>query len=189
VKTWIISRYYAIVDATLLAEATLNRRVQYHWGGFGLSRTRANYSINLSALHATCESNYFRLLQLFPDYETSNFREFVLSGGERVRIDVVERCRYTTCLKVFQQGGLNGWLSSPRFEVRVYHDARMAEVVSFQSRQRTAARYEYPNPEMHARDEKAQQNLFLAEWLSHCQEQGCSEEGLSAALPGAVDAS
>jgi uncharacterized protein YqiB (DUF1249 family) len=154
-----------------------------------LSQKQANYSINLSALHATCESNYFRLLQLFPDYETSNFREFNLSGGERVRIDIVERCRYTTCMKVHQQGGLNGWLTSPQFEVRVYHDARMAEVIGFQSRRRAAARYPYPNPDMHARDEKAQQNLFLAEWLGHCLEQGCSVEGFAASLPGAVDAS
>ena len=63
------------------------------------------------------------LLQLFPDYETSNFREFNLSAGERVRIDVIERCRYTTCLKVTQQGGLTGWLSSPQFELRVYAES------------------------------------------------------------------
>ena len=51
-------------------------------------------------MHATCESNYVRQLQLFPDYETSNTREFQLNDGARVRIEVVERCRYTTLMHV-----------------------------------------------------------------------------------------
>ena len=69
-----------------------------------MSRTSGNrYSIDLATLHATCESNYARLMRLFPDYETANYREFQLSGGHRVRIDIVERCRYTTLMKVCQQ--------------------------------------------------------------------------------------
>ncbi len=154
-----------------------------------MGRSQPNYSVNLSVLHATCDSNYVRLLQLFPDYESRNYREFQLGGGERVRLDVIERCRYTTTLKVRQQGGNSEWLNAPQFEVRVYHDARMAEVISFQSQRRASARNDYPNPDMHARDEKTQQNLFLAEWLSHCLAHGCSDEGLPVARPGAVDAS
>jgi uncharacterized protein YqiB (DUF1249 family) len=146
------------------------------------------YKVDIAALHATCESNYLRLMQLFPDYETSNYREFELGSGERVRIDVVDRSRYTTQLKVCQQGG-NDWLIAPRFELRAYHDARMVEVISFQSRRRVEARYDYPNADMHAPDEKAQQNLFLAEWLSHCLEQGCSTLDLANLAAGIADPS
>ncbi len=146
------------------------------------------YSVDIAALHATCESNYARLMQLFPDYETVNHREFQLPGGQRVRIDVVERCRYTTLLKVCQQGG-DAWLMAPRFDLRAYHDARMVEVTSFQSRRHIEARYDYPNDDMHARDEKAQQNIFLAEWLSHCIEQGCSVLELPSLAAGTADAS
>ncbi len=138
-----------------------------------MSRTSCNrYSIDLATLHATCEGNYARLMRLFPDYETSNYREFQLSDGHRVRIDIVERCRYTTLMKVCQQGSLENWLVPPRFDLRVYHDARMVEVTGFQTRQQVEARYDYPNPSMHARDEKTQQNLFLSDWLSHCLLQG-----------------
>jgi uncharacterized protein YqiB (DUF1249 family) len=144
--------------------------------------------VDLAGLHATCESNYARLLQLFPDYETANLREFQLSTGERVRIDVFERCRYTTVLKVCQQGG-EGWLVAPRFELRVYHDARMVEVTAFQSQKRVEARYSYPNPAMHAPDEKAQQNAFLAEWLSHCLASGRSALTLPGLVSGTADAS
>jgi uncharacterized protein YqiB (DUF1249 family) len=127
-------------------------------------------------------------MQLFPDYETTNYREFQLGSGERVRIDVVERSRYTTQLRICQQGG-EGWLAAPRFDLRAYHDARMVEVISFQSQRHIEARYDYPNTDMHAPDEKAQQNIFLAEWLSHCLEQGCSTLDLPSLAAGIADAS
>jgi len=152
-----------------------------------LRRTFCRYSVDLAALHATCESNYARLMQLFPDYETANSREFQLSSGARVCIEVVERCRYTTLINVSQKGGANAWLSAPRFDVRVYHDARMAEVTAFQSQRQIAGRYDYPNPAMHARDEKAQQNVFLAEWLSHCLHQGHSADALPRLVTGIAD--
>lgn len=146
------------------------------------------YSVDLAALHATCESNYARLMQLFPDYETANHREFELASGARVRIDVVERCRYTTLLKVCQQGG-EGWLSAPRFELRAYHDARMVEVAAFQAQRHIKGRYSYPNADMHAPDEKAQQNMFLAEWLGHCLAQGQNLIDLPNLTAGTADAS
>ena len=154
-----------------------------------MSRKRGNYSVNLAAMHATCESNYVRLLQLFPDYETSNTREFQLHDGARVRIEVVERCRYTTLMHVQQHGSGSTWLLAPRFDLRAYHDARMVEVTGFQAQRRVAARYEYPNRLMHSRDEKSQQNLFLAEWLSYCLQQGCSSVAVPLPVKGAVDAS
>ena len=158
-------------------------------GDKGVSRKRGKYSVNLAAMHATCECNYVRLLQLFPDYETYNSREFQLPDGARVRIEVVERCRYTTLMRVQQHGSVNAWLSAPRFDLRAYHDARMVEVTGFQAQSRVAARYEYPNRQMHSQDEKAQQNLFLAEWLSYCLQQGCSSVEVPVPLKGAVDAS
>ena len=33
-------------------------------------------------------------------------------------------------------------------------------------------RYEYPNRHMYQSDEKAQFNVFLGEWLSHCLDRG-----------------
>ncbi len=155
----------------------------------GTARGSGKYRVNLAALHATCESNYARLMQLFPDYESANSREFKLRDGARVCIEVTERCRYTTLLRIHQTGSTSQWLQAPQFELRAYHDARMVEVTSFQALRRAAARYDYPNSGMHARDEKSQQNLFLAEWLSHCLEQGSSTVELSLSRPGPVDAS
>lgn len=129
--------------------------------------------IDLAALHAVCEANYARLLRLFPDYQSCNQREFYV-GSSHVLLEVVERCRYTTIFNLCQHQGEARWLGGLRAEVRAYHDAGMLEVSSFQSHQRIAPRYAYPNEKMHQRDEKAQQNRFLADWLEHCLENGLS---------------
>ena len=60
----------------------------------------------------------------------------------------------------------------PAMVVRLYHDARMAEVISSQDIKQIKPRYDYPNAAMHHPDEKQQINLFLKEWLQLCHELG-----------------
>jgi uncharacterized protein len=57
-------------------------------------------------------------------------------------------------------------------DVRLYHDASLAEVVKCQRYQSFSPRYEYPNVDMHQIDEKAQMNRFLGELLTHCLSHG-----------------
>lgn len=128
---------------------------------------------DLTDLHAVCDANYVRLLRLFPDYENCNGRE-LLVGASRVRLAVMERCRYTTMFHLHQQCADSRWLGRLRMEVRAYHDVRMLEVVVFQSARQVAARYRYPNEQMFSQDEKYQQNRFLADWLEHCLQNGRS---------------
>jgi uncharacterized protein YqiB (DUF1249 family) len=59
-----------------------------------------------------------------------------------------------------------------RGDVRLYHDASVAEVVKCQRYQSFSPRYEYPNVDMHQIDEKVQMNRFLGELLSHCLSHG-----------------
>ena len=56
--------------------------------------------------------------------------------------------------------------------MRLYHDARMAEVCVSQQISRLQSSYHYPNEKMHHRDEKEQCNHFLAEWLRFCLAHG-----------------
>ena len=147
------------------------------------NRKRA-FRLDLAELHAVCEANYARLLRLFPDYEASNSRELAV-GDARVRLEVVERCRYTTIFRLFQQQAEARWLGQLNVEVRAYHDAGMLEVGVFQSHRRIQGRYAYPNEHMFQRDEKSQQNRFLADWLEHCLQNGRAP---MAALAPAVDA-
>lgn len=128
---------------------------------------------DLAGLHAACEANYARLLRLFPDYEQSNSREFELCGA-RVRLEVIERSRYTTIFRCFQYHSGSHWLESLKVDLRAYHDAGMVEVGAFQSHRNIQPRYDYPNPAMYQQDEKVQQNLFLADWLEYCLQSGFS---------------
>ncbi|MDI6527280.1 DUF1249 domain-containing protein [Pseudomonas otitidis] len=133
---------------------------------------RDRYRVDLAGLQAACEANYARLMRLLPQMrEAQASRRVALSQGEHLlgvlALDVVEACPYTTTLKVRQELPLP-WLPSPQLEVRVYHDARMAEVVAAENARRLRSFYPYPNVDMHQPDEKSQLNLFLGEWLSHC---------------------
>ena len=60
----------------------------------------------------------------------------------------------------------------PRMTLRLYHDARMAEVISCQDIRQVKPRYDYPNTQMHHPDEKQQMNVFLKEWLQLCHQLG-----------------
>ena len=71
-----------------------------------------------------------------------------------MRLEVVERCRYTTIFHLHQQHAEARWLGRLRVEVRAYHDAGMLEVGMFQSHRQVAARYQYPNEQMFQQDEK-----------------------------------
>ncbi|BAN50939.1 DUF1249 domain-containing protein [Metapseudomonas resinovorans] len=133
---------------------------------------RDRYRVDLVGLQAACEANYARLMRLLPQMrEVRGSRRVALSQGERLlgvlTLEVVDACPYTTTLRVRQEHSLP-WLPAPQLEVRVYHDARMAEVVGAENARRIRSVYPYPNADMHQPDEKSQLNLFLGEWLSHC---------------------
>jgi len=123
--------------------------------------------------------------------------------SHNVCIEVIERARYTTTVVVSQENQhniaesgdrsgdgeeadgngcvLDRW-AAPELTVRLYHDARMAEVIGWQRHRYLKARYEYPNRHMYHSDEKAQFNLFLSEWLNHCLHQGHVVDDLVAPL-------
>lgn len=137
-----------------------------------MSLVRERYRVDLPELQSSCEVNYARLMRLLPDMRASPApRRIALSQGEHALgelvLSVLESSPYTSLLEVRQEGWL-AWLPLPRFEVRVYHDARMAEVVAAQRVRRLRGLYRYPNAQMHQPDEKTQLNLFLGEWLEHC---------------------
>ena len=112
--------------------------------------------------------------------------EAALKNSPVVEFVVLERSRFTTLLRLTlgresDLGALpeSAWLSritSPHMTVRVYHDARSAEVVAYQSQNHFHGFYEYPNLRMRQRDEKAQLNRFLAELLDVCLEHGAVTE-------------
>lgn len=137
-----------------------------------MRRTRERYRVDLRELQAACEANYLRLMRLLPDMRSDpDTRRIAMSQGDRLLgvlvLSVTESCPYTTTVRVSQEDCLP-WLPVPKMDVRVYHDARMAEVVTAENARRFRGIYSYPNAQMYQPDEKNQLNLFLGEWLGHC---------------------
>jgi uncharacterized protein YqiB (DUF1249 family) len=130
--------------------------------------------MDLAELHALCEANYARLLQLFPDYQQANERRFQL-GQRLVVITVIDRDRHTTSLHLQYHAPQLPKLMDSNLYVRMYHDVSMAEVVKHRSSRRLESRYDYPNSEMHQPDEKQQQNQFVSELLSLCLSEAHAE--------------
>ena len=121
--------------------------------------------------HAQCEVNFLRLRKLLPGFHEG---QCVVVGArplgayqDTLEARVTERCRYTAELLVRQKRPVWGRRAS-EFRVRVYLDARMAEVIGCAQVRRLLPRYDYPNADGMARDEKWQLNRLLGEWLSRC---------------------
>ena len=90
----------------------------------------------------------------------------------KVRIAVTDRGPYTTTVFIDQVNGKKKWNVIPNISVRIYHDAKSAEVVSIENQSVFHGSYEYPNKKMRQPDEKEQINKFLGEILSLCIEKG-----------------
>ncbi len=147
------------------------------------------YSVDLPAHMAECDANYVRLLRLFPDLRDKSDQTINLplqALNAQVVFTVLEKGPYTTLVQIDVQDGRDGsqdsdsppaWINqvgAPTMTVRIYHDARSAEVVSYQAQNRFHSSYEYPNTRMRQRDEKVQLNRFLSEFLTLCLEHGAS---------------
>jgi len=128
------------------------------------------YKVDLKAFMADCETNYYRLKKLMPGFADSDSFELALPGeGPGIMtLEVVERTPYTTLVQIRQQGTstLVQWIPESCLTIRLYHDARLAEVVDWAGMRKPRPRYLYPNAAMLQPDEKAQWNRFLSEWLA-----------------------
>ena len=138
---------------------------------------KRRYVPDLRSDMAECDSNYIRLLRLFPGIATEDFIEFGIEGttedGAVVSIAIDERCPFTTmCTVRVANEEDKPWVKWPVLEVRLYHDVKSAEVVSFQRHRNFKYRYNTPNPNMYQPDEKSQINRFLGELLTFCIERG-----------------
>jgi uncharacterized protein YqiB (DUF1249 family) len=136
------------------------------------SMQKKKYVPHLPSILATCENNYVCMLKLLPDCDTEDLAyEFEVSSAMTYRIQIVDTSRYTSTLEMSQiNAGVPAFLC-PKMTIRLYHDAKVAEVLESQRTSRLEPAYEYPNLNMHQRNEKYMVNVFLAEWLHFCLSQ------------------
>jgi uncharacterized protein YqiB (DUF1249 family) len=129
---------------------------------------------DFAGLMALYESNYIRLRNLVPDLDV--IPETVISnaaGALDLHLRILERCKFTTTLNLtyhFQDS--QGMFPAPDMRVRIYHDARVGEVIAC-GRRRGLRHAEYNR--MHNKytiAEKWRMNRFLQKWLGYCLIQG-----------------
>lgn len=138
----------------------------------------------LHSLMPLYEGNYRSLTYLVPALRSIQVpATFILSDLPRIRMSIVECCKYTALL-AFTHSLSVGAVRVPdlALKVRICHDARVAEVIGYQGRSRFAAVYPYPNKDMYGVFEKRQVNLFLGEWLHFCRFSGRCTDPLSPGL-------
>ena len=148
-------------------------------GVLGNVRPRRPYNIDLGSHLAVCDGNYLRIVRLLPALEDEQARVFRVVFGPpdaaddatAATFEVIDRDRYTTVVSVSQHSPSRG-IAATRVKVRLYHDARCAEVIEFQGQRRFESVYTYPNDKMRHPDEKAQINRFLTEFLNLCLTRG-----------------
>lgn len=128
-----------------------------------------------------CERNYAALHRLLPATLQVGASSDIQCGVTTVyRLTVLEVAPFTTRLKIelqrSEQSDYQLFFFQPSFDVQLYHDARLAEVVRMQQQWRFAAVYPYPNATMSQPDEKRQINLLLRDWLKLCARAGYRAE-------------
>ena len=139
---------------------------------------RQRYQFDLAALQRLAAVNYAALLKVVAQMKQGGERLIKVGHHLHFRVAVLQRAPYTTDIRIKQQtlsAQLPG-LVEAELEVRLYHDAQLAEVTRSQQVERLQAVYQQPNPAMHQSNEKFQVNKFLQEWLELIRERGLATE-------------
>ncbi|MDZ4262061.1 MAG: DUF1249 domain-containing protein [Pseudomonadota bacterium] len=143
---------------------------------------KERYKVDLPLQMAECEINYVRLTKLLANNQLPALQDefrFMVARGEQHWLHLLrisEHSPYTTTLELSRTAldTSSNWLKMPKLTLRMYHDAKLAEVLAWEGHKRLRPRYEYPNQSMYQSDEKYQLNRFLGEWLTLCLEHGHS---------------
>jgi uncharacterized protein YqiB (DUF1249 family) len=134
-------------------------------------RARPGSFVSLMSLY---ESNYIRLAWLVPNLEAVAATQIsVVEGDCPLHLSIEERSRYTTTLRLtYVFDDETGPLADPDLTIRVYRDARLAEVQAC-ARWHRHALLESLRSQL-ARDlgDRWLRNVMLNKWLDYCVERG-----------------
>ena len=118
------------------------------------------------------ESNFIRLGWLVPDPRSLPERAVSTVAGDcPLELTVIERAPYTTTATLsylFDEQGRT--VRDPGLEIRVYHDARLAEATTYGATPAGLARVQSRLPR--STDRRWTGNMLLNKWLEYCAERG-----------------
>ncbi len=128
------------------------------------------------------EENYRLLLELLAlDGGEGGVLRSAMQEDERLEITVTERSRYTLTIALRKSLSFGReWVPDILMEARLYLDARVAEVLTYQNCRRLPAPYAVQGSVPFHKDEKRQANRLLNDLLEHCLRQGFHPVGAAA---------
>jgi uncharacterized protein YqiB (DUF1249 family) len=134
-------------------------------------RSRPGTFVSLMSLY---ESNYIRLSWLVPDLLAVDApRVSHVQGDCALHLNVVERSRYTTTLSLtYLFEDEQGVVADPDLLIRVYHDARLAEVQSCARWHRHTMLEAIRSQFARELGDRWMRNMMLNKWLDYCVERG-----------------
>ena len=166
-----------------------------------MSLSPRRYTVDLAGMHALYEFNYARLQKLLRGAGVRDRLGVVapleFAWGRPGPVDLaadaahpaetlivqpvlqlarVERTRYTETWRLAQMTPTLPWCPELDMEVRLFHDARMADVLRFQTARRIPAIVPAGHAEGWRVNEKQLVNAFLGDCLSHCLSQGLARD-------------
>lgn len=134
-------------------------------------RARPGSFVGLMTLY---ESNYIRLGWLVGDVRALNGEHrSAIDGDPELKLTVLERGPYTTMLSLtYAFDRVRECADSPDLEIRVYHDARVAEASGVGPEPARVARR--PGGEVTAErlGPRWSRNMLLNKWLEYCVDRG-----------------
>jgi uncharacterized protein len=134
-------------------------------------RSRPGSFVSLMSLY---ESNYIRLGWLIPHLsEIDGACISNVAGDCPLHLRIDERSRYTTTLTLtylFEEEG--GQIADPDLQIRVYHDARLAEVQACARWHRHTMLEAIRSNLARAVGDRWLRNIMLNKWLDYCVERG-----------------
>lgn len=138
-------------------------------------RHNRRYVPNLAAQQAESAANYLLLNRLMAVLDDDRQAVFGVPGQGHILLTETERSPYTSFVTLV---GLDRaqWLQVPQLDVRMYHDARMAEIASIDGYRPIQGSHSRTDRRRQA-DEKQQINTYLGEWLRYCLSAGLASVG------------
>ena len=134
-------------------------------------RSRRGDFVSLMTLY---ESNYVRLKRLIPDLrQVPDEQVSEVSGDCRLYMKVVERSPYTTTLTLtYLFDTPAGVIADPDLQIRIYHDAHLAEVLQCARWHRHDVLAAIKS-DLHSQlSDRWLRNVMLNKWLDYCVECG-----------------
>jgi uncharacterized protein YqiB (DUF1249 family) len=115
-------------------------------------------------------SNYRKLLKLIPhlfEYKENAIGQ--TANHSALHLEVIERSPYTMTVELTHRFNKNlGELLEPAVRIRLYLDAKLAEVISDHARSAVSLVFKDPGRSYEIMNYKWRLNYFLQKWLDHC---------------------